>query len=153
MIQPPQPPPLPPPLPTQPPPHIPAEGRGPDGRILPGFGGRKPGSKNRKSREALAAVQSLAPDAIAALRTLVQQHNWAAVRYTLDATLPALGRTVELDSTTPDTLLQAVANGDISPTEFSKIAVGMKSAMDASELTSLKNQLDELEQLVTALKK
>ena len=129
--------------------------RGPDGRIRAGTGfkGRKPGSQNVRSREALAAVQDLAPDAITSLRTLVKQHHWHAVRYVLDVTLPALGRTVELDSTTPDALLQAVANGEISPTEFSKIAVGMKSAMDASELKELKSQVDELEQLIGALKR
>lgn len=134
-------------------PWIPVEGRGPDGRILPGFGGRKPGTKNRKSREALAAVQDLAPDAIAALRTLVRQHNWPAVKYILDATLPALGRTVELDDGSPQSVIQAVVDGTISPTEFAKISTGMKAAMDASELRALKNQVDELEALIGALKR
>lgn len=134
-------------------PWIPEEGRGPDGRILPGFGGRKPGSKNKKSREALAAVQDLAPDAIASLRVLVRQHNWSAVKYILDATLPALGRTVELDDGSPQTVIQAVVDGTISPTEFGKISIGVKAAMDASELRELKNQVDELEALIGALKK
>lgn len=134
-------------------PWIPPEGRGPDGKILPGFGGRKPGSKNKKSREALAAVQDLAPDAIASLKALVRQHNWPAVKYILDATLPALGRTVELDDGSPQSVIQAVVDGTISPTEFTKISTGMKAAMDASELRELKSQVDELEELIGALKR
>lgn len=134
-------------------PWIPAEGRDEKGRILPGFGGRKPGSRNKRSREALAAVQDLAPDAIASLRTLVRQHNWPAVKYILDSTLPALGRTVELDDGSPQSVIQAVVDGTISPTEFAKISTGMKAAMDASELRDLKNQVDELEALIGALKR
>lgn len=142
---------LPPPLPN--PPHIPVEGRGPDGRILPGFGGRKPGSKNKRSRETLAAVQDLAPDAIAALRTLVRQHSWPAVKFILDATLPAFGRSVELDNETPEAIITAMSNGDISPTEAAKLATAMSAAMGASEMRELKNQMDDLEQLVSALRK
>lgn len=143
----------PPPRPLADAPHIPPQGRGPDGRILPGFGGRKPGSKNKSSREALAAVQDLAPDAITALRTLVRRAQWPAVRFVLDATLPALGRTVELENATPEAAIQAVAAGDLSPTEFGKLAVGFKAALDASELKELKSQVDELEQLIGALKR
>lgn len=134
-------------------PWIPPEGRDERGRLLPGFGGRKPGTKNKKSREALAAVQDLAPDAIASLKTLVRQHNWPAVKYILDATLPALGRTVELEDGSPEAVIQAVVDGTISPTEFAKISTGLKSAMDASELKDLKNQVDELEILIGTLKR
>lgn len=132
---------------------IPVEGRDEKGRILPGFGGRKPGTKNRKSREALLAVQDLAPDAIASLRTLVRQHSWPAVRYVLDATLPALGRTVELESGTPEAIVQAMSDGSISPTEAAKLATAMSAAMSASELRELKSQVDELEQLIGTLKR
>lgn len=152
----PLPPPPCPPLPPdaqQPTPHIPPEGRDEKGRILPGFGGRKPGSRNKQSREAVAAVQALGADAIASLRTLVRQLNWQATRYVLDQILPAFGRSVELENSTPEAIITAMSDGSISPTEAAKLATAMSAAMGASELRELRNQVDELEQLIGALRK
>lgn len=144
-----------PPLPNapQPTPHIPPEGRDEKGRILPGFGGRKPGSRNKQSREAVAAMQALAPDAIASLGTLVRQLNWQATRYVLDQVLPAFGRGVELENSTPEAIVAAMSDGSVSPTEAAKLATAMSAAMGASELRELRNQVDELEQLIGALRK
>ena len=143
----------PPPRPPADAPHIPAEGRDARGRILPGFGGRKKGTRNKRSAEAEAAIQNMAGLAVTSLKPLVRRGNWPATKYVLDAVLPALGRTIELENATPDALLQAVAAGELSPTEFGKLSIGFKAAMDASELKELKNQVDELEQLIGALKR
>lgn len=151
-----QPPPLPlvVPVQEQPTPHIPAEGRDALGRILPGFGGRPKGSRNKRSREAVAAVQDLAPDAIAGLKVLVAQLNWPAIKFVLDATLPRDGRTIDLEGTTnAHDLVEAATSGEISPSEFARLAQGTKSALDAAELKDLKAQVDELEMLIAALKK
>lgn len=135
-------------------PHIPPEGRDSLGRIKKGFGGRPKGSRNRASREAVAAVQQLAPQAINGLRVLVAQFNFAAIKYVLDVTLPRDGRPIDLDATTnPHDLIEAVTSGEISPSEFARITQGMKAALDASELKELKASVDELEQLIGALKK
>jgi len=91
--------------------------------------------------------------AVTSLKTLVRRGNWPATKYVLDAVLPALGRTIELENATPEAILQAVAAGELSPTEFGKLAVGFKAALDASELRALKDQVDELETLMTALKR
>lgn len=152
----PLPPPPCPPLPDtgqQPTPHIPAEGRDEKGRILPGFGGRKPGSRNKQSRETVAAVQALAPEAVTSLRTLVRQLNWQATRYVLDQVLPAFGRGVELENSTPEAIITAMSDASISPTEAAKLATAMSAALGASELRELRNQVDELEQLIGALKR
>lgn len=139
------------PQPPSPAPVIPRDPK--TGRILPGAPGRPKGSKNKKGRLTLEAVQSLADDAVAALRQLVRHQHWHAVRYVLDRTLPADGRTVELDSAAdPNVAIEALAAGDISPTEFSRIAQGWKTAKDASELSEIKRQVDDLEELIAALK-
>ena len=136
------------------PPHIPPEGRDARGRIKPGFGGRARGSKNKASREAVAAVQELAPKAIESLKVLLAQHNFAAVKYVLDTTLPRDGRPIDLDATTnPHDLMEAVTSGEISPSEFARISQGFKTALDAVELKELKSQVDELELLIAALRK
>lgn len=144
-----------PPLPDAPQstPHIPPEGRGPDGRILPGFGGRMKGSRNKQSRETVAAVQGLAPEAVTSLRTLLRQHSWPATKYVLDQVLPAFGRSIELENSTPEAIISAMSDGSISPTEAAKLATAMSAAMGASELRELKNQVDDLEQLIGVLRK
>lgn len=124
------------------------------GRFKPGQGGRPPGSRNKKPSAALAAVQSLSDLAIGKLAALIAQNNWAAIRYVLDATLPRGGRTIDLDGTAdPNELIASVTSGEISPDEFARIAQGWKTAVDAAEMREIKAQIDELEQLVSALRK
>lgn len=124
------------------------------GRFKVGQGGRPPGSRNKKPSGALAAVQNLSDLAIAKLAMLVSQNSWAAIRYVLDMTLPRGGRTIDLDSTAdPNELIAAVTSGEISPDEFARIAQGWKTAVDAAEIKEIKAQIDELEQLVSALRK
>jgi hypothetical protein len=123
------------------------------GRILPGHGGKPKGMLHRKTRAALEAVQAIAPEATSMLAILVRQGNFAAVKFVLDRTLPDGGRVVELDSAAdPNAAIEAVVSGDISPVEFARIAQGWKTAKDAAELSEIKKQIEELEQLVSALK-
>lgn len=124
------------------------------GRILPGHGGKPKGMLHRKTRAALEAVQAIAPEATSMLSILVRQGNFAAVKYVLDRTLPDGGRVVELDSAAdPNAAIEAVVSGDISPVEFARIAQGWKTAKDAAELSEIKKQIEELEALVSALKR
>ena len=124
------------------------------GRFKPGQGGRPPGSRNKKPSGALTAVQSLSDLAIGKLAVLIAQNSWPAIRYVLDMTLPRGGRTVDLDVTAdPNELIASVTSGEISPDEFARIAQGWKTAVDAAEMKEIKAQIDELEQLVSALRK
>ena len=123
------------------------------GRIISG-GGRPKGSRNKKGRLTLEAVQGLGDDAVAALRQLVLHQHWHAIRFVLDRCLPADSRTIELTSATdPNCLIEAAAEGAISPSEFAKLAQAWKTASEASELRDLKARLDELENLILQLKK
>lgn len=124
------------------------------GRFKPGQGGRPPGSRNKKPSGALTAVQSLSDLAIGKLAVLIAQNSWPAIRYVLDMTLPRGGRTVDLDGTAdPNELIASVTSGEISPDEFARIAQGWKTAVDAAEMREIRSQIDELEQLVSALRK
>jgi hypothetical protein len=134
--------------------HIPPEGRDELGRIKPGFGGRPAGVKNKRARITLEGVQDLAPDALRMLGTLVRQGHLAAIKLVLDATLPRGGRTIDLDGTAdPHKLIEAVTTGEISPDEFARLAQGWKTAADAAELKEIKAQIDEMEALVSAMRK
>lgn len=124
------------------------------GRFKPGQGGRPPGVRNRKPSGALAAIQSLSDEALIQLGQLVRDKNFAAIRLVLEYTLPRGGRTVDLDGTAdPNELIAAVTTGEISPDEFARIAQGWKTASDAADLKELKQQVEELELLISALKK
>ena len=124
------------------------------GRFLPGQGGRPAGARNLKPSGALAAIQSLSDMALAKLAGLVAESNFAAIRLVLEYTLPRGGRTVDLDGTAdPNELIAAVTSGEISPDEFARIAQGWKTAVDAAEMKEIRAQIDELEQLVSALRK
>lgn len=130
-----------------------SDGRGPDGRWLPGFGGRPKGSRNKISRNTLTAVQSLSSEAVMQLKTKMQSGDMQAIRLILEYTLPRGGRSIELDSSEPNALIDAAAMGDISPDEAARLAQAYKTAGDASELKEIKRQIEELEMLITALKR
>lgn len=127
--------------------------RSEDGRFLPGFGGRKLGSKNKTSRNTLNAVQNLASEAVNQLAERMRQGDMSAIKLILDYTLPKGGRTVELDSSDPNCLIDAAAMGDISPDESARLAQAYKTAGEASELRELKHQVEQLELLITAINK
>ena len=123
------------------------------GTFLPGNGGRPIGSKNKASRAALNAVQEMSSEAIDRLRDKMREGDMTAIRYILDYTLPRGGRTVELDSSDPNAIIDAAAHGIISPDEAARLAQSYKTAADAADLKEIKAQVDELELLISALKK
>ncbi len=128
-------------------------GRAPDGKFLKGFGGRKPGSRNKKSRVTLEAVQALSSEAVGQLQEKVRAGDWAAVRFVLEFTLPKGGRTVELESNDPNAIIDAAAMGEISPEEAARLAQATKTAFDAATVVELKRQVEELELLIGAVVK
>jgi hypothetical protein len=130
------------------------EGRGADGRWLPGYGGRPKGSGNKTSRKLLKDVHSLADDAFEQLSSKVKAGEWSAIKLVLDYTLPRNGRTIDLDGTAdPNSLIEAATSGDISPDEFVRLAQGWKTVTDAADVKELKYQVEQLELLITAVTK
>lgn len=124
------------------------------GRFRPGQGGRPFGTRNKKASGALNAVQALSDMAIAKLAGLVSQGNFAAIRLVLEYTLPRGGRTIDLGgSADPNDLIAAVTSGEISSEEFARMAQGWKTAAEAADLSDIKAQIAELEQLVSAIRK
>lgn len=123
------------------------------GHFRKGGPGRPKGSRNKLSRAALEAVQELAPAAIEQLQLSLRRCDGWAIRYVLDRVLPE-GRAINLDGTTnPIELIEAATSGEISSAEFARLAQGMKSALDSSELRELKHQVEQLELLISGLKR
>ena len=84
----------------------------------------------------------------------VRAGDWPAIKLVLDYTLPRNGRTIDLDGTAdPNSLIEAVTTGEISPDEFARIAQGWKTVSEAADLKDLKHQVEQLELLITAVTK
>lgn len=119
--------------------------RGPSGQFLPGQGGRPRGTKNAISRNALTAVQGLSSLAILKLRERIDLGDMQAIRLCLEFTLPRGGRTIELDTTDPTAWADALAHGDVSPTEAATAAQALVKLNEVAELDELRKRIDELE--------
>ncbi|MGX5828703.1 hypothetical protein [Mesorhizobium sp. 43Arga] len=120
----------------------------PNGRFAPGNPGRKPGSKNRVSFEAIAAINSMKDVAIEQLRSKLERGDWDAITFILERILPK-GRSVELDDTSPSGIASALAEGHLTPDETRSIATALKSLQDVTELAEIRAKLDELEKLLS----
>ena len=123
------------------------------GRFLPGCGGRKRGSKNKTSKAILKAVQDLSPVAVEQLAIKMRLGDMSAIRLILEWTLPKGGRTIDLESNDPNAIADAAMMGEISPDEAARLSQAIKTAGDAADLKELKRQIDELETLMTAMRR
>lgn len=121
------------------------EGRDAMGRFGAGNPGRPRGSKNQVSRTALAAVQNLSNLAILKLRERIEGGDMAAIRLTLEYTLPRAGRTIDLETTDPLAVADALAMGDITPDEADKIASAYGKLQSIHEIEDLRKRVDEME--------
>lgn len=127
-----------------------------NGKFAPGNpgGGRKLGATDSISNNTQKAIHGLASEAVAKLAERIHQGDWSAVKYVLDCTLPRGGRTIDLaGAADPNALIEAATTGQISPDEFARMASAWKSAGDAADLKDLKHQVEQLELLITSLKK
>lgn len=114
----------------------------PSGKFAPGSGGRPRGTKNRVSKEAMAAVKDLSSDALQQLTIGVQSGERWAVEYVLNKVLP-VGRIVQSDAQTPQELLREFQDGNFTIEEMSKIAGIFKNISDA-EIDQLRKKFDEV---------
>lgn len=119
----------------------------PDGKFAPGNGGRPRGSKNLIARETLLAVKDLREPAMAALADNVRKGNMQAIEFVLDRILPK-GRTVELDGASPDDIVAALTNAEISPDEARQISTTIVRLKELKELDELKSRMIEIETLL-----
>ncbi|WP_156451892.1 hypothetical protein [Novosphingobium sp. CCH12-A3] len=127
-----------------------------NGKFAPGNpgGGRRAGASDTISHSAQRAIQGLASEAVAKLAEKVSNGDFAAIKYVLDATLPRGGRTIDLGGNpSPNAIIEAASNAMISPDEAARLAQAFKTAGDAASLNELKHQVEQLELLITSLRK
>lgn len=114
----------------------------PNGQFAPGSGGRPPGSKNRVSKEAMAAVKDLSSAALQQLSNGVHSGERWAVEYVLNKILP-VGRIVQSDAQTMQELLHEFQDGNFSVEEVSKLATVFKDIND-DEVEEMRKKFDAI---------
>lgn len=114
----------------------------PNGRFAPGNPGRVPGSKNRVSKEAMAAVKDLSSAALQQLSNGVHSGERWAVEYVLNKILP-VGRIVQSDAQTMQELLHEFQDGNFSVEEVSKLASVFKDIND-DEVEEVRKKFDAI---------
>lgn len=117
------------------------------GRFAKGGPGRPVGAKARVSRDLLAQVKALGPDAVNKLREAVASGERWAVELVLQHVLPA-GRSVEMEGLTADDLREAVANGDLSISEGKDAAAALAKLAEIDSIDALAARIADLEQAV-----
>lgn len=110
--------------------------------------GRPVGTRNRASRASVAAIKSLEDLAFEQLKSLLSAGHPETVRFVISNLLPAGGRAVQLDSLDADGLLDAVANGVISPAELRSIASGIEKIRNVESLATVQERLAQIERLL-----
>lgn len=121
-------------------------GRGPDGKWLPGFGGRKTGSRNRISREALEKVKGMSGLAFEKLEENLEKGDMRAIEFILNRVLPQ-GRTLEVDAT-PDGIRQHLSSGDFSESEARAVATVIERLEKLEKMADLEAKVSELQKLL-----
>ncbi|MEB8389381.1 hypothetical protein OO012_19370 [Rhodobacteraceae bacterium KMM 6894] len=118
-----------------------------NGRLLPGSGGRPAGSKNLRVNGALTDLRSMSPDAVEVVRTAIANGDVRTATWLLERLLPA-SRVVELPGSDVQDIINALAAGDISPTEAKTIAHTIAHLKNVSEIDELRAQVDSLGRLL-----
>lgn len=116
----------------------------PNGQFGPGNPGKPKGARNKINRQMLEAVGDLTSLSVKVLRDALNEGNVKAAFYVLDRFLPE-HRSIELQSPEPSAWADALANGDVTPSEAARAAQALKTINDATISVDLAARLDELE--------
>lgn len=128
------------------------DGRDHKGRFTAGNGGRPVGAKGKLTRERLADVKALWPEALQSLREAIHRGEWKATLHVLNACLPA-GRTIDLEGAdSPQDIAAALAAGDLSPAEAKDITAALANIASITELADLRERLEEIEAIIAERK-
>lgn len=124
--------------------------RAPDGKFLPGSGGRPPGTRNRASKARLTAVTDLFSESVAVLKKRLSEGDLTAARIVLDVCLPK-NRAVEFgDDVSPATIEAALADGTITPNEALTAAQALEKIANVRDVADLVARVEELEAVLSA---
>lgn len=125
--------------------------RGPDGKFLPGSGGRPIGARNKTSKAAVKAVTDMFSEAVAVLRKRLSENDLAAAKIVLDVVLPKGNRVIEFgEDISPATIEAALADGAITPAEAQTAAAALEKLQNVRDVADLVMRVEELEAVLAS---
>lgn len=119
--------------------------RNPDGTWARGPG-RKLGSRNKTSREAIERVKALSGRAFEQLELNLERGDMRAVEYILNRVLPA-GRILEIDASA-DGIRDHLEHGDFSESEARAVANVVEKLQRLEKVEELEARLNQLQALL-----
>ncbi len=121
----------------------------PDGRFGVGNPGKPPGTKGRSTKAELIQLDKRKAAVWAGVDQKIAEGCTKTILFLLARMLPP-ERVIELDSTDPAAVSEAVTDGTISPAEAAKLAVAVRSLRDVEQMDQMKARLDQIEALLAA---
>lgn len=122
------------------------ENRSTDGRFTHGNAGRKPGSKNRQSLQAIKKLREMSDEAFEKLRENVSNGDQRAIEFVLSRILPS-GRVLEIEAT-PAGVVAALEDGVLTGDEARHLTTALSKLAELEDLQSVKEKVEELEALL-----
>lgn len=113
----------------------------------PGNPGRPVGAKSKIIKGALSDLRAMTPDAIDVVRTAISKGDVKTATWLIERVLPAQ-RVVELDGAGVEDIINALVDGQISPTEAKTIAHSISHLKNVSDLEELRTEVDNLTRLL-----
>ena len=125
------------------------EHRRPNGTFAPGNPGKPKGAKHRFNREVLERLGGLTSKAMETLERKLDEGDLKAATFVLSRFLPS-ERVVDIGSTDPKAVADAVADEGLTPTEANRVAQAVKTLKEAAGVDEMRARLDEIEALLIA---
>lgn len=122
--------------------------RGPDGKFLPGQGGKPRGAKNALASSTMRRIKEMTPAALEQLEKQLNSGNWDACRFVLERIIGKNNRFIELSGDRPSDISDALVNGEISTDEAKAIATVIEKLKKVEEIDAVMTRMDELERLL-----
>lgn len=118
------------------------------GRLLPGHTmGRPVGARGKASRGEIERLRSRSERMWQLVDEKLAEGDTKVLLFLLSRILPD-ARTVELDSTDPATLAEAVTDGTMTSTEANRISQSLKHLREIQQVDAIAERLSEIERLL-----
>ena len=121
----------------------------PDGRFGFGNPGKPKGARGRAGKAEIDRLRARSEKVWAVIDAQLEAQCVKTALFLASRLLPDM-RAVELDSTSPGDVGEAIAAGEITPNEAAKLATSLRALADVETVDLLRGRLDEIEQILAS---
>lgn len=118
-----------------------------DGTFGPGNPGKPKGARHRASKAEIERLRSRSERMWALVDQKLSEGCTKTLLFLLARILPD-SRTVDLDTSDPAEMAEAVVDGSLSPVEANRISQSLKHLREIEQVDELRGRLDEIEALL-----